>query len=218
MKTNFKLEDVNKIDNCKGRFMNKAAIALLVANLFMGSAHADVELVANGGFETGDFSGWSQSGDTDPDYTLVDTFFANSGTYGAGLGPFNGAEGSLSQNLATISGHEYTVQFDLKNFDEKNANSFSASFRGKPLVGGGATPSLPITNRLQFDWTHYSFDVIANSTSSELTFTFTNTNAFWGLDNVSVTPVPEPDEYALMLLGAGLVAFRVRRKKSQEAI
>jgi hypothetical protein len=196
--------------------MNRTAIAFLVSSLFVGTAHAAVELVTNGGFETGDFSGWSQSGDTDPNYTLVNSFFAYTGSYGSGLGPYDGAVGSLSQSLATVAGHEYTVQFDLQNYDEDNGNSFTTSFGGKSLVGGG-TPSLPINNGNSFDWTHYSFDVVAHSSSSVLDFTFSNNIVYFGLDNVSVVAVPEPDEYIMMLLGAGLVAFQVRQKKSRLA-
>jgi hypothetical protein len=196
--------------------MNKTAIAFLVTSLFVGTAHAAVELVTNGGFEAGNFSSWTQSGDTDPTYTFVDPFFANSGNYGAGLGPYNGAVGTLSQSLGTVAGHEYTVQFDLANFDEKNANNFTSSFGGK-ILAGGATPSLPISNGSSFDWTHYSFDVIAHSASTELSFTFSSKQAYFGLDNVSVVAVPEPDEYIMMLLGAGLVAFQVRQKKSRLA-
>ena len=32
------------------------------------------------------------------------------------------------------------------------------------------------------------------------------------LDNVSVTAVPEPETYALMLAGLGLIGFSVRRR------
>jgi hypothetical protein len=193
--------------------MNRTIFAFLVSSLFVGTSHAAVELVTNGGFETGDFSGWSQSGDTDPNYTFVDPFFAYSGTYGAGLGPNGGAEGSLSQSLVTVKGFEYTVQFDLANYDDNNGNSFTTSFGGKSLVGGG-TPSLPIGNGNSFEWAHYSFVVVAQSASSVLDFTFTNTHAYFSLDNVSVVAVPEPDEYIMMLLGAGLVAFQVRQKKA----
>jgi type VI secretion system secreted protein VgrG len=35
--------------------------------------------------------------------------------------------------------------------------------------------------------------------------------------DTNVIAVPEPDEYALMLLGTGLVAFQVRRKQKQSA-
>jgi len=34
------------------------------------------------------------------------------------------------------------------------------------------------------------------------------------LDNVSVAAVPEPETYALMLAGLGLLGFMARRKKA----
>jgi hypothetical protein len=46
-----------------------------------------------------------------------------------------------------------------------------------------------------------------------------NGTAYWAMDNVnsSVTAVPEPETYALMLAGLGLVGFAARRRKQRAA-
>ena len=59
-------------------------------------AYADV---TNGGFETGDFTGWVQTGDAS--FTGIDTFAARSGTYGAFFGPTS--VGGISQSFATVA-------------------------------------------------------------------------------------------------------------------
>jgi hypothetical protein len=38
-----------------------------------------------------------------------------------------------------------------------------------------------------------------------------------GLTATFTPPVPEPDEYVLMMMGAGLVAFQIKRKKAASA-
>lgn len=45
--------------------------------------------------------------------------------------------------------------------------------------------------------------------------TTSNDNVGALLDNVSVTAVPEPETYALMLAGLGLIGFSARRRKTQ---
>ncbi len=62
-------------------------------------------LVANCGFETGDFTGWTQSGNLG--FTGVASGVAFSGTYGAYLGPV-GSDGYLTQNLW---GNTFTFAF-----------------------------------------------------------------------------------------------------------
>jgi len=47
------------------------------------------------------------------------------------------------------------------------------------------------------------------------TITFTDkTNEYWHGYTVGITPTPEPEEWAMMLLGFGMVGFQVKRKKA----
>src|SRR5215831_8056320 len=66
----------------------------------------DGNLVANCGFETGDFTAWTQSGDLS--FTGVAAGFGHSGTFGAFLGPVND-QGMLTQTLPTTAGGTYTL-------------------------------------------------------------------------------------------------------------
>lgn len=47
-----------------------------------------------------------------------------------------------------------------------------------------------------------------------LNFTGTNTPGFYGF-NLDVTPVPEPETYAMLLAGLGMVGFIARRRTSK---
>ena len=73
-------------------------------------AHAN--LIQNPGFETGNFSGWTQSGHLG--FTSVPTspFYVRSGTFGAFFGPI-GSDGFLSQTFATGPGDAYIVAFSI---------------------------------------------------------------------------------------------------------
>src|SRR5207342_1372158 len=81
---------------------------LLPIALLCSAAVANANLVTNGGFETGDFTGWTNGGNTG--FTGVDPGIQHSGTYGAFFGPI-GSNGFLSQTLATTAGGVYTLSF-----------------------------------------------------------------------------------------------------------
>jgi hypothetical protein len=61
-------------------------------------------LVANSGFQTGDFTGWTQSGKLGFTFVTTNPTYVWSGTYGAQLGPV-GSDGFLTQR---IWGNTYT--------------------------------------------------------------------------------------------------------------
>ena len=193
---------------------------LVLAMLSMGSvagATGSPELVVNGGFETGDLTGWTQSGDTS--YSAVENWgaYAPSGSYVWDTGSLG--MGYLSQTIYNSLGSTYDISFDLgtSNYGGDPLGEFTASFGGIQL--------LDLTNQSDFWFTHYSFTINGYTpTSAELMFSFYNIPGGWYLDNVSVTdlpydnPVPEPSTWLLFGSGlAGLVAWRYRTGKRATA-
>jgi hypothetical protein len=157
---------------------------------------------ANGGFETGDLTSWTQSGDID--FSGVDTFAAHSGTFGAFFGPEDA--GRISQSFATTVGTVYKVDFWLELDDSATPNSFFWSWNGVKQGAG-------LNNSAAFDYTEFSGFITATGASSTLEFTFLNPNSFWLLDDVSVTAVPEPETYALFASGLLALAVVARRRR-----
>jgi hypothetical protein len=176
-----------------------------------GVAHAN--LVANGDFETGDFTGWTQSGNTS--FTTVNTNGGNGpsapGIYSAQLGPV-GSTGFLTQTLTTTAFPPlYTLSFDLRNASGAPTNEFHVRWNGISVFD--------LNNAPTFDWTPFTFPLPpATSGSTPLEFEFRHDPFYWFLDNVSVTPIPIP--LAAWLLGSGLMGLAVlglRNGKSQAA-
>lgn len=148
-------------------------------------------LVQNGGFETGDFTGWTLVGDTvvstiseieiynavenTTDYPLV----VHSGNYGAFLGDTQVA--TLSQTLSTAPGNNYLLSFWLDNPISGTTQIFQANWDGNSLYS--------ITNPPAFGWTNFQFIVTAAG-NDVLQFGAENDPNYFGLDDVSVTYIP----------------------------
>jgi len=191
---------------------------LTLAALFGSqSAFAD-QLVTNGGFETGDFTGWNLAGPAttigDPSaYYAVDTLDADTGTYGAYLGSeFSVLQ--LSQTLTLADSHNYTVSFSLANLGgplSENGINYNNSFSVK--LGGVTVFSE--TNAPASSYTNYSFSFNTSSTfptSDLLLISSENDASYFSLDNVSVsTATPEPATFLLVIPALGLLALRRRK-------
>jgi hypothetical protein len=188
------------------RITGKALAAVAALMLWGGAARADY--VVNGGFETGDFTGWTAGGNfefTSVQPSGVDGFAAQEGSFFALLGPV-GALGSLSQTFADSAGEILRISFHLGSRGG-TSNEFKAFFDGATLLD---LTDIPDTGP---GYTGYAFDVAATGTDT-VEFDFRDDPAYLALDAVgvrSVTSVREPA--SLTLLGAALIAFGAVRRR-----
>jgi hypothetical protein len=164
-----------------------------------------VNLVANGSFETGDFTGWTQVGNTGfsgvqcpgPGGTVAQ------GNCSAFFGPV-GSTGGISQTIPLHVGQLYLLTFSFLP-DGGSPSSFSVTLGGVTLFSQANPPFSPYRN--------FSFAVLATAASEPLVFNFRDDPGFLFLDNVQLS-VPEPASVGL--LGIALVAmFMGLRRKAQ---
>ena len=146
-----------------------------------------MNLVANGGFETGNFSGWMLGGNSANNQIYITptafTLPVHSQTYAAGLGSFGGVDGTLSQNISTVAGQHYALQFWLMNSNGNSAanNDFAVKWNGQALTS--------MANASSFGYTQYAFDVVGTNATSTLEFDANNNPDAFGLDDVTLTAV-----------------------------
>jgi subtilase family serine protease len=164
--------------------------------------------VGNGGFETGDLTDWTLVGSPELVFALAaddadvagtaalpgqpDRLFVHSGLYGAYLGEYswNGypAVGSLLQTVATKPSQQYLVSFWLTCVPDNQGvttnNDFAAKWNNSTLYAQ--------TNLGASGWTNLQFVVPATTASTKLEFDFNNDPGAFGLDNITVEPVPAP--------------------------
>ena len=184
-------------------FTNSAGGQSVVTfNLSIGQS-----LVENGGFETGDFSGWTLVGNTTISrniYNAVESASSgftvvHSGNYGAFLGDSQLA--SLSQTLTTVPGQYYLISVWLDNPDSGSGQQFSLNWNGS-----GSAPTTPFSfpSPQPFSWTNVQVLVSANSTNTTLEIQAQNPTSYFGLDDVSVIPVPTPGVQIVQMPGGAL--------------
>jgi uncharacterized repeat protein (TIGR03803 family) len=155
-------------------------------------------ILLSGGFETGTFTNWTQSGYIKGSRVTTSSTYAHSGKYGAELAA-GGTMGFLSQTLPTVSGASYVLSFWLDSPFNFTPNDFQVLWNGNVL--------LDETNLGSVGWTNFQLTVTAMGTSSTLQFGYLPGLEF-GLDDVSVAANVTPTQVGIAgisLSGANLV-------------
>lgn len=182
---------------------------ILAASAFAFSPASAAELVTNGGFETGDFSGFELTGDG-----FAGVFFNPPGGVPPELenfrAAFNGGSINLFQDIATVAGQSYRFGFTNEVDGGDFPNSFSAAFGGSTVYSQANSPGQAFIAR--------SFNVVATSATTRLNFNFTSDNGFQNFDNVTLAAVPEPATWGLMILGFGVVGGSMRYRKRSTSL
>ena len=163
-------------------------------------------LVQNGGFETGDFTDWVLVGGTIVGGYLYDgvenasfvspndgASYVHSGNYAAVLGE-SGQSATLSQSVPTVPGENYLLSFWLIDPTSLTTQIFEVNWSTN---GTDFSALYGSTNPQDFSWTNLTFVVTATGTSSTLQFAAENDQDYFGLDDVSLTPIPKPSFAAL---------------------
>jgi hypothetical protein len=181
------------------------------------AAGAQANAVFNGGFETGDLTGWTLTNSSQFDavcqpgeqigaaYCMV-----NSGDYAMSFG-HDGGVTTLSQVLATTPGASYDLDFYLANDNPRDVGvtTFDVLWDGVDVYSlSSPQPS--------FSYTPISLDVAATSNSTTLSFLAQQDPSQWFLDDVSVQGVPEPA--TMLTVGLTLIAAGLARRRRRGSV
>lgn len=194
--------------------------AALASCAMAGVGHA-ANLIVNGDFSTpnvgsgfGDFAsipGWtSNTGDSlevgsSPIYglscytTACQNLEVNANTFG-----------SVSQTVTLTAGEKYTLSWVYGGRNAGGPQQLDVLF-------GGALVGVDNSNGVTASWTPNSVTLVATSSSETLTFTSVDVGGSPSFGNeltgVSLSAVPEPASWALMLIGAAATGAGLRRRR-----
>lgn len=184
-------------------FMKCSLVATLAFGFLCGRVALGDNLIANGGFETGTFSGWSVINAPVGSDLYVSAGNGHSGTYAAAFGAVGPYDDTIAQSsLPTIPGEQYTIDFWLAHPYTDSENDFLVAWNGNTVMS--------LLDTGHFDYTEYSFSVVGTG-SDTLQFSGREVPGWFYLDDVSMSasggPRSTPEPSTLVLLGIGAITF-----------
>jgi hypothetical protein len=172
----------------------------VVTAMLLGSPRVHADLITNGGFETGDFSGWTTGANSFPQNIVMSP--VHSGSFAAQIAGFSTNPNTLSQVVTTSAGQAYDLTFWRSLTGNTPTQSLTVSWDGVQVFSELNPNAQP----------YQQFSVTVVGTSSDtLLFTSANDPGLTYLDDVSLTPTVVPEASTMMLLGSGLICLAVAR-------
>lgn len=170
--------------------MNIKLLAATAVMIFSGAASANE--VANGDFASGAL-GWDVRSGT--------VAFAGEAALALGGGSFDQTL-SLSQDT--------TYRLTFSSVGSGFVDLYSLDYALSTTAGeAGTTSAISFANGANYTY-YFTTDSSQQYITTKLLF---GSAVFAAVDNVSVTAVPEPGAFAMLLAGLGAVGFMTRRRK-----
>jgi hypothetical protein len=120
----------------------------------------------------------------------------------------------MFQTVTGIGWYELSFWYSARTNVAAGSNGLAFTFgslSGQVLANTAGSPSGNV-------WQQYTGLVLLNGATSLMFHATGKSDSLGGsLDNVSVTAVPEPESYAMMLAGLALMGTIARRRKSKQA-
>lgn len=202
-------------------------LAILAAALALPTA-ANAAVIVNGSFESasvdpGSFATLGTGSTAITGWTVVSGNIDYIGSYWQSANGVRnidlsgGQPGAIAQTFATDIGQAYAVFFSLSGNPDGPPPVKTLNVQATGGSSQDYTFATAGHSKASMGWSTHKYVFTATSTSTTLTFSNASISTAYGpaLDHVSITAVPEPASWALMIGGFAFAGAAMRRRAAR---